>query len=72
MVQLKPQPNRRVYIDALRRMGPEARLAKAFELSEMTHEALRAGLRQRHPHATPEELEELFRQRLDRCRSRTF
>ncbi len=70
-MRLKQQPNRRIYIDTLRRMSPEERLAKAFELSEMTHEALRVGLQQRHPDATPEEIATLFRERLERCRNRT-
>jgi len=70
-VQLKPQPNRQVYLEALRRLGPEGRLLKAFELTEMTHEALRAGLRHRHPDATLDELDTPFRERLERCRSRS-
>jgi hypothetical protein len=70
-MQPEPRPGRRVYIDTLRRIGPEKRLEKAFELSEMTHEALRVGLRQRHPDASREEIERLFRERLERCRSRT-
>jgi len=68
--RLKAQPNRRIYIETLRRMTPEARLAKAFELSEMTREALRAGLAQRHPEATPQELTAMVAERLERCRSR--
>lgn len=65
---LKEQPNRRIYIEALRRMTPEQRLEKAFELSEMTREALRAGLAQRYPAATPEELTAMVIERLERCR----
>jgi hypothetical protein len=67
---LKQQPNRRVYIATLRRMTPEQRLAKAVELSEMTREALRAGLAQRHPQATPAELTAMVIERLERCRRR--
>jgi hypothetical protein len=67
---LKVQPNRRIYIDTLRRMTPEQRLAKAFELSDMTREALRAGLSQRYPDATPQELTAMVIERLERCRSR--
>ncbi len=70
-MQLKKQPNRALYIDALRRMGPESRLAKAFELSEMTREAVRSGLRQRHPEKTTDEIEALVRERIERCRKRT-
>jgi hypothetical protein len=67
---LKPEPNRRIYIETLRRMTPEQRLAKAVELSEMTREALRAGLAERHPDATPEDLTAMVTERLERCRRR--
>jgi hypothetical protein len=67
---LKPEPNRRIYIETLRRMTPEQRLAKAIELSDMTREALRAGLAERHPDATPEDLTEMVIERLERCRKR--
>jgi Xaa-Pro aminopeptidase len=59
-----------MYIDTLRRMTPEQRLAKALELSEMTREALRAGLRERYPSATASELHELYLERLAKCRRR--
>jgi hypothetical protein len=66
----KAQPNRRVYIETLRRMTGEQRLAKAFELSDMTRAALRAGLAQRHPDASPEQLTAMVIERLERCRRR--
>lgn len=68
---LKAQPNRDIYIAALRRMTAEQRLAKAFELSDMTHEALKVGLATRYPSASPEELHRLHLERLDRCRRRS-
>lgn len=70
-IGLKGQPNRRVYIEALRRMTPEQRLAKAFELSDMTHEALRAGLAERYPAASGAELHSMYLGRLERCRRRS-
>jgi len=66
----KPQPNRRLYIETLRRMTPEQRLLKAFELTELSRELLRTGLRDRFPHLSAEELHALYLRRLDRCRSR--
>lgn len=70
-IEQKSRPNRRIYIETLRRMTPEQRLAKAFELSEMTHEALRAAIISRYPEATPAEVQALFVERLERCRSRS-
>lgn len=66
----KTQPNRGAYIETLRRMTPEQRLTKALELSEMTHQALRAGLASRFPQASSAELTVLYVERLERCRSR--
>ena len=66
--KLKTQPNRARYINVLRAMTPAQRLSKASELSEMTHEALRVGLRQRFPSASEAELHALYLERLERCR----
>jgi hypothetical protein len=68
----KPKLNRALYIETLRRMSPEERLSKAFELSEMTRELLRAGLAQRYPSASAEELHRLYLERLERCRCRIY
>ncbi|MDP2300130.1 MAG: hypothetical protein U1E08_09345 [Coriobacteriia bacterium] len=64
----KTQPNRARYVDVLRAMTPEQRLSKAIELSDMTHEALRVGLRQRFPSADEAELHARYLERLERCR----
>ena len=71
-VEGKPKLNRTLYIGILRNMTPEERLSKAFELTEMTRELLRAGLAQRYPSACAEELQQLYLERLERCRSRTY
>jgi hypothetical protein len=68
----KPKLNRAMYIETLRRMSPEERLSKAFELSEMTRELLKAGLAQRYPSASAEELHRLYLERLERCRCRIY
>lgn len=67
----KQQPNRRLYIESLRAMTPAQRVEKAFELSDLTHDLLRAGLAQRFPDKSPAELHELYLERLERCRSRS-
>jgi hypothetical protein len=69
--RVKEHPNRARYIETLRRMTPEQRLAKAFELSDMTHEALRVSLRERYPEAGEAELHSRYIERLERCRSRS-
>jgi hypothetical protein len=68
---IKPRPNRERYIETLRRMSPEQRLAKALELSELSRSLMRQGLRERHPAATEAEIHVLYLERLERCRSRS-
>ncbi len=70
-VDPKPRPNRQLYLEVLRRLTPEQRLLKALELTELSRELLRAGLRRRYPEAGEAELQRLFLERLARCRSRT-
>ncbi len=66
----KPRPNRRRYLEALRRQTPEQRLFKAFELTELSRELFRAGLRQRFPEASEAELQQIYLERLARCHNR--
>jgi hypothetical protein len=68
----KPRPNRRRYIEVLRRMTPEQRLAKAFELSEFAKQLFLQGLRQRHPDLSEEEFHQLVLARLEKCHNRKY
>jgi hypothetical protein len=69
---LKPRPNHAVCIGALRRMSPEARLRKAFELSAFARSLFRIGLARRFPELGERELEGLARERLERCHNRNY
>jgi hypothetical protein len=60
----KPRPNHQIYLEALRRQTPEQRLLKAFELTDLSRELFRAGLRQRFPQAGEAELERIYLERL--------
>lgn len=68
----KPHPNRRVYLATLRRMSPEERLSKAFELTDMTRELLRDGLRERFPDRSEADLQRLYIDRLTKCHNRRY
>ncbi|HVA50246.1 MAG TPA: hypothetical protein VNH11_28080 [Pirellulales bacterium] len=65
----KPRPNHRRYIEVLRKMTPEQRLAKAFELSEMLKE-LR--LRERFPELDEAAFHRLFLDRLAKCYNQNY
>jgi hypothetical protein len=68
----KPRPNHRIYIQVLRSMTPEQRLLKAFELSEFSKALFVAGLRQRFPSATEEEIRRIQFDRLEKCHNRYY
>jgi len=55
------------YIGVLRRMTPEARLKKTFELGELARELSRQGLRERFPGASQGEIEAIYLERLKKC-----
>jgi hypothetical protein len=66
----KARPNHRVYIEALRRLTPEQRLLKAFEVTDMSRELFRDGLRARFPQAGDAVLERIYLERLEKCHNR--
>ena len=69
---MKVRQNHRVYVQILRRMTPEQRLQKAFELHEFGRELFRQGQRRRNPNLTAEELDALERKLEDRWHNRIY
>lgn len=72
MTDPKPRPNHRLYLQTLRAMTPEARLLKAFELSEFSRQLFKEGLRNSFPTKTEAELHALYLQRLEKCHNRNY
>jgi len=68
----KPRPNHRIYLEVLRAMTPEQRLLKAFELSEFSKALFIEGLRRRFPDATEEEFRRILFERLEKCHNRNY
>ena len=68
----KSHPNHRVYLEVLQRMTPEQRIAKAFELSEMTRTLFRQGLRERFPNLPEAQFHALYLERLALCHNRNY
>ena len=66
----KPRPNHQLYIEVLRRMTPEQRLRKAFELTQFAKALFKEGLRQSHPELSEKEFHELYLARLEKCHNR--
>jgi hypothetical protein len=71
-METKARPNHRLYIETLRRMSPEQRLAKAFELGEMSRGLFRTGLRARFPDLSEAEFHRLYLERLEKCHNRNW
>lgn len=68
----KARPNHRLYIETLRKMTPEKRLLKAFELSSFSNQLFVHGLKQLYPDATAEEFAQIVKSRLDKCHNRNY
>ena len=71
-MNIKPHPNHRIYLEILRRMTPEQRLLKAFELTEFSRQLFRQGLRNLHPELSEEELQKLYLARLEKCHNQNY
>lgn len=67
---MKERPNHRIYIQVLRQMGPENRLKKAFELSELSRALTKRGLEDLYPELPPSELNRLYLDRMKKARER--
>ena len=71
-VNVKQRPNHGRYIQTIRRMSPEKRLLKAFELSEFVKELFTHGLHKRFPDLEEEELARIRMERLRKCHNRNY
>ncbi|MCL5773308.1 MAG: hypothetical protein M1536_02885 [Firmicutes bacterium] len=71
-MNIKERPNHKIYIQALRRMSPEERLLKSFELSQFSRELFLHGLHRRFPDLSEEEVKKIYLERLDKCHNRNY
>lgn len=72
MKELKPRPNHKIYLETLKRMTPEQKVAKMFELSAIAKELFFHGLRKRFPEKTEAEIKDLYLQRIAKCYNRNY
>lgn len=68
----KPRPNHTAYLETLRHMSDEDKLNKAFELSAFSKALFLAGLRERFPGASEEQIRRLYLDRIRLCHNRNF
>jgi len=65
---MTPEQALREQIERYRRMTGEERLAIALGLHELACQIAREGIRRQHPDATPEQVEQHLRRRLELAR----
>lgn len=69
---IKPQPNHRLYLQALRSMSAEQRLGKALELSQVARELFLYGLNKRFTGKSAQEVKTIYLARLTKCYNRNY
>ena len=62
----------RMYVEGIRRMTPEAKIKIASDISELTRKLTRAGIRQRNPGISEEEIERELWRIIDESRGSVF
>jgi len=62
-------PGHREYIKIMRKISPEDRLRKCFELNELTKGLFMAGLKNRFPDYSDKELKKIYLKRISKCYS---
>jgi hypothetical protein len=71
-MDVKPHPNQREYILALRRMTPGQRAKTAMEMSDLGRRLLRQALRKRFPELPEEAIHQLYLDRLTKCHNKNY
>ena len=60
------------YIEVLRKLTPEQRVQRTFELSDFVRQIFFEGLKKTFPNLSPEELKKLYLKRLELCHNRNY
>ncbi len=71
-MDIKPRPNKKLYNEILRKMTPEQKLLKAFELSDFSKDLFIYGLKKRHPNLNDDEVKKLYLERVENCHNRNY
>jgi hypothetical protein len=64
--------SRKVYIDILKKMSPEQRLLKSFELTELGYKLFFTGLKERYADLSEEEVKKIYIKKLIECHNRNY
>jgi hypothetical protein len=69
---LEKEPNQEMYYDVLRKMNPEQKIAKVIELTELSRELMKEGLKIQFPNKTGTEIHQLYLDRLKQCHNSNY
>jgi hypothetical protein len=72
LMNAKPYPNRKRYHDVLRKMSPEQKVKKMFELNALGKELILAGLQTKYPEMDKNERHTLFLKTIMACHNRNY
>lgn len=71
-MQIKQNPNHKIYLQTLRSMTPEQRLQKAFDLSSLSKNLFMQGLKKRFYDKTEAEIKVIYLERIAKCYNRNY
>ncbi|MEW6623959.1 MAG: hypothetical protein AB1420_12665 [Bacillota bacterium] len=71
-MEIKERPNHRIYLDALKKMTPEDKLKKVFELSQLGRDLFILGIQNRYPALSETEVKKIYLERLKQCYNRNY
>ncbi len=71
-MQLKKNINHKEYIKILRKIPPEQRLLKCFELTNFAKSLFLHGLRKRFPELSESEIKKIYLKRIAKCHNRNY
>jgi len=70
---MKPiSESRKEYIKIIRKLTPEKKLEKCFDLNEFTKALFLTGLRNRFPDLSKEEIKKIYLKRITKCHNLNY
>ena len=71
-METKERPNHHIYLAALKKMSPEDKLKKVFELSQLGRDLFLTGIQNRYPDLPEEEVRKIYLKRIEKCYNRNY
>jgi len=69
---MNKSPDHKEYIKIMRKLSPQDRLRKSFELTELTKYLFIAGLKKRFPELSNKEIKKIYLRRISKCHNLNY